>query len=102
MAERNINLENFFRTPDTFDGALNDYLKYCDSTTELRAAIHHLIEYRDLLRESEISQLQTDAEGLLERLREIEKEEILAEIRAFKDILTLHRRLLEANGLPDD
>ena len=98
MTETDTSLDRFFVNNGSFEEAVTEYLKYCQSRSEMRQAINHLIEHRELLRDSQIAQLEAQAAGLLKTLQSVEREEVLEEIRSFKDILALHRRLVEING----
>jgi len=98
MAETDERLDKFFNPQTDLQEALETHLKYCQSNAETREAIRHLIQYRQLLRDAEVERLEAETTSALERLQELEGELVLEEIRHFKDILVLHRRLLELNG----
>jgi len=98
MGENNTTLDTFFHDQTDLDEALEAHLQYCESKAEILQAIHHLIEHRNLLHDAEIARLEAETTAALNHLQSLEGKHVLEEIRHFKDILNLHRRLIELNG----
>ncbi len=83
---------------DPFDGAddpdITEYLKLAGSEAELREMIAYLIEHRRRLKETVLQELEERSAALLDKLAQLKREELVAELSCFKDTLALHRRLL--------
>jgi len=77
--------EEFFRKYKTYEDEA------------LRETIAYLIEHRQKLRDKELVRLEKEADTLLKKLERIEQEQIVEEIKCFKEILSLQKRLIE-NG----
>ena len=78
-----------------------DFIKrYSSTETELRETIAYLINHRQLLRDAELEVLQAEAESLVKRLKDTKLKMLVEEIECFKEILALHKRLLEKNDNP--
>lgn len=75
---------------------IDDFLRYSRSEQELRATIKYLIRNREQLRDRELKCLEVESDELLKRLHETNRQKILTELGCFKDVLALHRRLIEA------
>ncbi len=81
--------------------SLEDFIKrYSVTETELRETIAYLINHRQLLRDAELEVLQVEAESLVKRLKDTKLKMLVEEIECFKEILDLHKRLLEKNDNP--
>ena len=65
---------------------------------ELRDVISFLIDQREAIRDVELRQLEDEAGTLIEKLQDIDRRKLLEEIKCFKEVLSLHKRLVEKNG----
>ena len=94
--------EDFVRRYEAFENeTAEDFLRrYSSTEVELRDTIAYLIRHRELIRDVELKLLEAEAQKLLEQLRGTNLKKLLAEIECFKDILVLHRRLIEKDGKP--
>ncbi len=80
-----------------------DFLKrYSSTEAELKATIEYLIIHRQLMRDVEIERLEAESETLLRKIKEIDVEKMIEEIKCFKEILALQKKLLEKNDKPRD
>ena len=77
--------EEFFKKYETFE------------REALRETIAYLIEHRQKISDEELVRLEKEANTLLKKLEKIEQEQIVEEIKCFKEILSLQKRLIE-NG----
>ena len=78
-----------------------DFIKrYSSTENELRETIAYLIHHRQLLRDVELEQLQAEAENWVEKLKETKVQILLEELECFKEVLALHKRLLQKNDKP--
>ncbi len=83
--------------------SVEDFIKrYSSTEKELRDTIAYLIRHREMMRNVEIKKLESEAQMLLEKLKETNLKKLVEEIECFKDILSLHKRLLENNDKPRD
>ncbi len=69
----------------------------CASEAELREIISFLIQNREHQRDRELARLQAEADELVTRLCQNQSERLLECISCFKDIVRLHRQLVEQN-----
>ena len=77
------------------------FLKGLRSTErELRDIIEYLIQHRELLRDAELEKLENDARTLMEKLEKSRRAALLEEISCFKEILQLHREMIEDHDKP--
>ena len=65
---------------------------------ELREVISFLIQQREALRDEELRELEQEARKTIAKLHDIDRKKLLEEITCFKDVLSLHKRLVERNG----
>ena len=84
------------------EDALNELLHGAEGLGELRDVVGFLIEHRERMRDTEIERLARETAAVLERLGELRQEALLEELRSFKDILLLQRKLVEENGRERD
>jgi len=80
--------------------ALDEFLDLCMTEDQLKETIAYLIERRQELKDEEIKKLEQESQDLIRRLKQINQKKSIEEIKSFKDILALHKRLLE-NGKRD-
>ena len=73
------------------DEILNGLL--ADTTNDLRDVIAGLMERREQERDTELEQLDQHATGLLRDLHDLDRQRLVEELKCFKDVLALHRRL---------
>ena len=93
--------------PNDTDRDTNDTLeefiaRHSASDAELRDTIAFLIQRRELLRDCEIEQLEAESEALIEKLADTKRCILLAELECFREVLSLHKRLLSENDEPQD
>ena len=100
MKDREMTDKEFFNNYEAHEkDSLDDFIKrYSSTETELRETIAYLIDHRELLRDAELETLKAETENLIEKLKDTKRKELLEEIECFKDILALHKRLLQKNG----
>ena len=75
--------------------AMEDFLKYSRSETEIREIIGYLIQHRELIRDAQIQELEDESEKLLEKLKSVKRKKLLEEIECFKEVLALQKNLVE-------
>ena len=75
-----------------------DFLRGSTTRQELNDIISYLIAHRESLKAVELARLETESERLLKALRRIDAQKLIEEIHCFKEILTLHKVLIEENG----
>ena len=81
--------------PD-IEETVDDYIKrHATSVEELRTAIEFLIRRRELLRDCEIELLEHESIHLEDALRSKRQQILLEELECFKEVLAIHKRLLE-------
>ena len=80
--------------PDN-DDALESYLNLADSEAEVREMIGFLILHRQDLRDDALLALEKETEKLLEQLDMVSREKLVVELRCFKTVLRLQRRLVQ-------
>ena len=93
--------------PDQSDSekieGMAEFLRELSSTGyELADMIEYLIQHRELIRDVELQKLEEDAQALLQNLETNKRKAVLEELRCFKDILALHRELIEDYDKPPD
>lgn len=76
-------------------GNIDEVLGQWVSDNKLGETIAWLIEHREELRDQEIKRLEAEAKKLIEALEEIDRDKLLEELRCFKDVLALQRRVVE-------
>lgn len=69
--------------------------QFSENQADLKNAIAFLIHRRELLRDCEIEVLQHHCDKLIEQLADTKHRILLEELSCFKEVLTLHQRLLE-------
>ena len=85
------------------ENGLADFLHHLTSSeSELREIISFVIQNREHQRDQELARLQADTDDLLNRLRDNQSERLLECIACFKDIVGLHRQLVEQNDEQGD
>ena len=85
---------------ETVDDVIERYSRTHD---ELRDTIAYLIRHRETLRDLELGRLRSEADRLIDKLRSIDQEKLVEELKCFRDILALQRRLIqETNGSEAD
>ena len=89
--------DEFIRKYDARESEdIDDYIHRLGTTqTELQDTISFLIRRRELLRDCEIEHLERETEQLVTALADTKRRVLLEELSCFKDVLSLHRRLLE-------
>lgn len=94
--------ESFYKLYEAYDRPNTQDIidKICGSEDELAEIVEYLIRHREVLRDSELAELQTEADGLLKKLRDNQIKRLLEGIAAFKEILALQKRLTKENGKP--
>ena len=99
MKDRKTTGKNLFKNYEAHEkDSLDDFIKrYSSTESELRETIAYLIHHRELLRDAELETLKAETENLIDKLKDTKRNELLEEIECFKDILALHKRLLEKN-----
>ncbi len=78
--------------------ALEEFLETVEG--ELQDTINYLILHRQLIKEDELEKLQAESEELLAKLRQTDQRKLLAELKCFRDVLALQKRLVQENGAP--
>lgn len=68
-----------------------------ESQEALRETISLLILERELLRDLEIEQLIENVEELEKKVADQKREIMLEELRCFKEVMQLHKKLIEKN-----
>jgi len=67
---------------------------------ELREVIEFLIHHRQLVRDQVLEKLERDARELIERLERGKKVAVVEELSCFKEVLALHRQMIEDYDQP--
>lgn len=101
MMKKGASDDEFISKYESFENqTAEDFIrKHSRTEEELRETISYLIQHRELIRDVELQKLEEESRKLIERLHGISREKLIEEIKCFKDILALQRRLLE-NGTP--
>lgn len=71
--------------------------KQSASEEALRETISFLIHHRELMRDLEIEELVSNVEELEDRIADQKRNIMIEELRCFKEVMELHRRLLKKN-----
>ncbi len=102
MDKRDLSDNSFNKMYEGHEKETNeDFIKrYSSTETELRETIAYLIHHRQLLKDAEIEKLEAEAANLVKKLRETKVKILLEELECFKEVLALHKRLLQKNGKP--
>lgn len=80
---------------ETVDDVIERYSRTDD---ELHDTIDYLIRHRAMLRDVELKRLRSETAKLVETLRTLERDKLAEELKCFRDILALQRRLIEEGG----
>ncbi len=65
---------------------------------ELHETITFLIAHREQLLDEELERLEEESRHLIDSLGDINRQKLLVEIRCFKEILALQKRLIEEDA----
>jgi len=81
---------------------LPEFITEFNSTEyELRDIINYLIEHRELIRDEELEKLEHRAHRVMDKIKLAKKrKELLAELQCFRDVLTLHKKMIEEYDQP--
>ena len=84
------------------DGALPQFIEDLSlAEFELRDVINYLIENRELIRDGEIEKLEKRAQLVMDKIQVAKKrKELLAELQCFRDVLALHKKIIEEYDEP--
>jgi len=90
---------DFIRKYEAFEKeSLDCFLKRHGPThSELKATIEYLIRHREMIRDTELKQLEAETKRLVDAIRQADFKKLVAELECFKDVLALQRRLLEGH-----
>jgi hypothetical protein len=81
--------------------SIDDFIaRSSTNQSDLQDAISFLIRRRELLRDCELERLEEQARELIAKLRGNKQEMLLEELECFKEVLSLHRRLLQHDQSP--
>ena len=88
--------DEFLKTYDAYNDETTDDIirRYSRTESEFRETIDHLIRRREMLRDAELEKLEAESDRLITALEELDREKLLEELRCFKEVLELHRRLV--------
>jgi len=102
MDKKTLSDDNFLKKYSAHEQeSLEDFIKrYSSTETELRETIAYLIHHRQLLKDAEIEKLEAEAANLVKKLRETKVKILLEELECFKEVLALHKQLLQKNDKP--
>ena len=93
--------DDIIRNAEARDCSTAEFLaRFQAGTDELREAISFLMRRRELLRDSEIEQLEQACGALMDQLADLKRKILLEELACFKDVMALYRTLHQANGAP--
>jgi hypothetical protein len=97
MAKEPVSDDDFYKKYEACERrAAEEFLREQAATgQELRDLISSLIAHRQALGAAELDRLEAESRDLLARLQRVETEKVVEELRCFKDVLTLHRQLVE-------
>lgn len=104
MKNREESDEEFFKKYEANqkEGS-RDIVRNVGSTEEeVKTAIAYLIEHRKHVRDLQLGKLENETIRLVQRLKDIDMEKILEELECFKDVLVLHRNLIQENDQSRD
>ncbi|MDA2933473.1 hypothetical protein MYX82_03930 [Acidobacteria bacterium AH-259-D05] len=99
---KNKSNEDFFKKYEAYENeTTEDFIRrYSSTENELKETIDYLIQHREMIRDVELDRLEEESEKLIEKLHDIDRQKLLEEIKCFKDILALQKRLLQKNDKP--
>ena len=80
------NDDEFRRRVETYENeSTDDFIKrYSRTHEELRQTIAYLIRHREMIRDLELKTLHAEAEQLINRLQDIDREQLIEELRGFQ------------------
>lgn len=104
MKEKKMTDEEFIRKYEANENqTTEDFIrKHSATQKELEEIISYLIQHREMMRDVELERLEAESKTLLDKLKKIEAEKMTEEIKCFKNVLALQKRLLEENDKPRD
>ena len=104
MKNKKLTDEEFFKKYETYENeTTEDFIKrYSSTENELKETIDYLILHREMIRDVELDRLEEESQKLIEKLHDIDREKLLEEIKCFKDILALQKRLIQTNDKTRD
>jgi len=104
MDKKELPDDQFYQKYDAYQYEISkDIAKTCSTEQELLETIDQFIRLREQLRDEEIDRLSQEANEHLKALKNIHFARIDEEIRCFKEILALHKRLApKEDDKPDD
>ena len=74
--------------------SLDEFLKLAETEAEMRDLMEYFIQYRELLRDEALEQLEKESTKLIEKLRDTKTSSLLEELQCFKDILSVQKMAL--------
>ncbi len=81
----------------------DEYLaRFGENQADLKNAIAFLIHRRELLRDCEIEVLQHHCDKLIDQIADTKQKILLEELICFREVLALHKRLLDKHHSDDD
>lgn len=94
--------EGFSRRYEAFEreGIEAFLVRFSATSGELRQAIEYLIRERERLRDEELALLEREAGRLAQALQGVDQAKLLKELECFRDVVALHRRMLEKHDKP--
>jgi hypothetical protein len=100
--EEIIDDDEFIRRYEAYEmeEAANHITRYCKTELELRSAVEFIIRNREMIRDAELSNLETKAQELLVKFNKLKEQKLLEEICCFKDVLALQRQFLQSYDRP--
>ena len=89
--------DEFVRMYEAYEReSIEEFIEHGDATkAELQDAISFLIHRRELLRDCALEELEHESEQLIAKLSDTKRRVLLEELGCFRDILKLHRQLIE-------
>ncbi len=81
--------------PDTEETPGEYLARHVSNQVDLKNAITFLIHRRELLRDCEIEMLELHCAKLIEQIADTKHKIVLEELECFKEVITLHKRLLQ-------
>ena len=102
MKDREPTDEEFYRKYEAYENETTDEFirRFSTSEAELRDIIAYLIHHRELNRDMELEKLEAEADMLIEKLRDNQLARLMESIASFREILALHKKLIEENNKP--
>lgn len=91
--------DDFSKSYQDYDDKHVDELlaAFCREERDLREVIEYLIAHREMIRNGELEKLEREARQLTKTLQNTHARKMLEEIRCFKDVLALQKRLVKQN-----